>query len=71
MHRRVTVILVTGGAGYVGSAVTAYLRGHGEAVVVVDDLSTGHRDAVAGAEFVQADIADQETLRAVIRRYGV
>lgn len=40
-------ILVTGGAGYIGSAFVERLREAGESVVVVDDLSTGHRDALA------------------------
>jgi UDP-glucose 4-epimerase len=45
-------VLVTGGAGYIGSVVTAQLLAQGHEVVVVDDLSTGHADAVPpGAEF--------------------
>jgi UDP-glucose 4-epimerase len=52
-------ILVTGGAGYVGSVCAAELLRQGHAVTVVDDLSTGFRDAVPhGAEFVQLDIGD-------------
>ncbi|SDC46348.1 UDP-glucose 4-epimerase GalE [Actinokineospora iranica] len=52
-------LLVTGGAGYVGSVCAARLIESGHEVVVVDDLSTGHADAVPdGARFVQADIAD-------------
>ena len=52
-------LLVTGGAGYVGSVCAARLLEHGHEVVVVDDLSTGYEDAVPeGAEFVRADIAE-------------
>ncbi|GAA2967889.1 UDP-glucose 4-epimerase GalE [Actinokineospora diospyrosa] len=52
-------LLVTGGAGYVGSVCAARLVESGHEVVVVDDLSTGHADAVPdGARFVEADIAD-------------
>lgn len=52
-------LLVTGGAGYVGSVCAAKLAESGHDVVVVDDLSTGHADAVPDAcRFVQADIAD-------------
>ncbi|GAA2674878.1 MULTISPECIES: UDP-glucose 4-epimerase GalE [Actinosynnema] len=52
-------LLVTGGAGYVGSVTAARLVESGHEVVVLDDLSTGHADAVPeGAEFVQADIDD-------------
>jgi UDP-glucose 4-epimerase len=52
-------LLVTGGAGYVGSVCAAHLVDAGHEVVVLDDLSTGHRDAVPdGAHFVEGDIAD-------------
>jgi UDP-glucose 4-epimerase len=52
-------ILVTGGAGYIGSVVTARLLAVGHEVVVVDDLSTGHVDAVpSGAQFHQRSIAE-------------
>ena len=51
-------LLVTGGAGYVGSVCAAHLVEAGHAVVVLDDLSTGHRDAVPdGAAFVEGDLA--------------
>jgi UDP-glucose 4-epimerase len=50
-------LLVTGGAGYIGSVVAARLVADGHEVVVLDDLSTGHADAVpAGAEFVIGDL---------------
>jgi UDP-glucose 4-epimerase len=50
-------VLVTGGAGYIGSVVTAQLLAEGHEVVVVDDLSTGHADAVPkGAEFHELPI---------------
>ncbi len=52
-------LVVTGGAGYIGSVVTSLLLEAGHTVTVVDDLSTGHADAVPeGAEFVQARIHD-------------
>lgn len=58
-------LLVTGGAGYIGSVVAACLLDAGHEVVVLDDLSTGHRDAVpAGTEFVHADLADTEQVLA-------
>ena len=51
-------LLVTGGAGYVGSVCAKVLLEQGHRVVVVDDLSTGNADAVPdGAEFVEADVA--------------
>lgn len=57
-------VLVTGGAGYIGSVVTEELVRGGHEVVVYDSLYKGHRKAVvAGAAFVQADLADAGTLR--------
>ncbi|MFF3982081.1 UDP-glucose 4-epimerase GalE [Streptomyces sp. NPDC001828] len=51
--------LVTGGAGYVGSVVAAHLVEAGHTVTVLDDLSTGFREAVpAGAEFIEGRIQD-------------
>jgi UDP-glucose 4-epimerase len=50
-------LLVTGGAGYVGSVNAAHLVDAGHEVVVLDDLSTGHRDAVpAAARFIEAEL---------------
>src|SRR5579875_2723776 len=52
-------LLVTGGAGYIGSVVAAQLLEAGHEVVVLDDESTGHADGVpAGAEYVRASIQD-------------
>lgn len=64
-------LLVTGGAGYIGSVVTAVLREGGHRVTVLDSLVTGHRDAVpAGVELVQADIADSAAVRGVLDGNG-
>ncbi|MGK5551859.1 UDP-glucose 4-epimerase GalE [Actinomadura kijaniata] len=52
-------LLVTGGAGYIGSVVTAQLLEAGHEVVVLDDLSTGHADAVpAGARLVEGSLRE-------------
>ena len=60
-------VLVTGGAGYIGSVVTEELLRDGHTVVVYDNLSKGHRDAVvAPALFVEADLLDAATLRHAI-----
>jgi UDP-glucose 4-epimerase len=52
-------LLVTGGAGYVGSVNAAHLVEAGHEVVVLDDLSTGHADAVPeGARFVEGELSE-------------
>ena len=56
-------ILVTGGAGYIGSIATALLLDSGYQVNVLDDLSTGHADAVAEeATFIEGSLLNQEDL---------
>lgn len=55
-------ILVVGGAGYIGSHMVAMLLDRGYDAIVVDNLSSGHRDAVLGGTFYQADLADREEL---------
>jgi UDP-glucose 4-epimerase len=59
-------ILVTGGAGYIGSIVTEELINQGEKVVVIDNLLFGHREAVhPAAEFVEGDLSDRSTIQAL------
>ena len=56
-------LLITGGAGFIGSVLTAYLLDHGYEVVVVDDLSTGHSKSIdSRASFIQASILDKAAL---------
>jgi UDP-glucose 4-epimerase len=63
-------ILVTGGAGYIGSVAVEQLIAAGEAVVVFDNLSQGHRAAVhPGAAFVEGDLADRAKLDAVLAEH--
>jgi UDP-glucose 4-epimerase len=63
-------ILVTGGAGYIGSVVAEQLVEAGESVVVFDSLCQGHRAAVhPGAIFVQGDLADRAAVDAALGRH--
>lgn len=56
-------ILVTGGAGYIGSVVAELLVARGYSTLVLDNLSEGHREAVPpGAEFIAGDLNDRATL---------
>src|SRR3954471_22471412 len=65
-------VLVTGGAGYIGSVVTAALVDGGHEVTVLDDLSTGHGDAVPeGARFVQGSLHDSAPVLAEVRPEAV
>jgi len=61
-------ILVSGGAGYIGSHAARALRRSGYEVVLYDNLSTGFRRLAQGFELVEGDIADEATLRPVLAR---
>ena len=65
-------VLVTGGAGYIGSHMVLELLDAGEKVVVIDNLSTGFRWAVApGAELIIGDIADTDLVKSTIKAHNV
>lgn len=65
-------ILVTGGAGYIGSIISEELIKRGHTVVVLDNLQQGHREAVIPeAIFVKTDLADENYLSNVFRRYKI
>lgn len=60
-------VLVTGGAGYIGSVVTEYLLDGGHEVTVADNLSTGHREAVdSRCHLVEMDLLEQDSVREVL-----
>ncbi len=65
------ILLVCGGAGYIGSNMTAMLAAHGHRSVVFDNFSKGHRAAVSGVEVVEGDLADYESLVTTLRDRGI
>jgi UDP-glucose 4-epimerase len=64
-------VLVCGGAGYIGSNMTAMLNAEGHEPVVYDNLSGGHRAAVGETQLVEGDLADCELLVATLRKYSI
>lgn len=64
-------ILITGGAGYIGSHANCWLSSQGCRTVVLDNLVYGHREFVQWGEFVQGDILDGELLDSVFTQYHV
>ena len=64
-------ILVTGGAGYIGSHVVRQLAEAGEDVVVLDNLSTGFRSAVTNGILIVGDTGDREAVSRVLSEHGV
>jgi len=62
-------VLLTGGAGYIGSATTRMLTAGGHDVLVLDDLSKGHDAALLGAPLEIADLRDRKTVRAACEKF--
>ena len=64
-------ILVTGGAGYIGSHTAHHLRARGDDVVVFDSLVAGHRAAVVGFPLIVGDIRDAGLVESSVRQHGI
>jgi len=65
-------VLITGGAGYIGSHAVLAFREAGYEVVVVDNLATGHRDAVpAEVPFIKCDVGDLQRVQETIQAHGI
>ncbi len=63
-------ILITGGAGFIGSALARALLARGDRIVIVDNLSTGfERNVPSAAEFVRGDVSDREVVRSLFARH--
>jgi len=67
------VILVTGGAGYIGSHTVRLLAEKGEKIVVLDSLVYGHKDALVNKEvdFVKGDLGDPKCVESIFKKYAV
>ena len=64
-------VLVCGGAGYIGSNMTAMLAAEGHEPVVFDNLSKGHKSAIGETEFVEGDLADSRLLVETLEKYSI
>ncbi len=64
-------ILVTGGAGYIGSHTVLQLRARGERVVVLDSLYTGFRQSVLDTPLIVANVGDRDKVLETLRTYGI
>ncbi|MBL0386483.1 UDP-glucose 4-epimerase GalE [Tumebacillus sp. ITR2] len=66
-----TAILVTGGAGYIGSHTVRHLMEQGHEVVVLDNLQTGHRGAVLTPHFYEGDISDAALITEIVKKHRI
>ena len=64
-------VLVTGGAGYVGSHAAKQLVKSGHDVMIVDNLAEGHQPAVGNLPFVAADLLDKERITAALKEHKI
>ena len=65
-------VLVTGGAGYIGSVIVERLLGEGARVVVLDNFAQGHRDAVLpGATLIEGNLGDRPLVETVLREHAI
>jgi UDP-glucose 4-epimerase len=65
------MILITGGAGYIGSHCTLELKRAGYDCVILDNLSEGHTEAIQSEHFCKAELSDVEQIREVFKKYPI
>jgi UDP-glucose 4-epimerase len=65
------IVLVCGGAGYIGSNMTAMLKSEGHEPVVFDNLSKGHKSVIGEIEFVEGDLGDSRLLIETLEKYNI
>jgi UDP-glucose 4-epimerase len=64
-------VLVCGGAGYIGSNMTAMLADEGYEPIVLDNLSKGHKSAIGNTELVEGDLADHQLVIETLEKYNI
>lgn len=65
------MILIVGGAGYIGSHMVKALLSSGREVVILDNLSTGHRELVMGGTLIHGDLGDEDVLNQIFSQYPI
>lgn len=65
------MILIVGGAGYIGSHMVKALLSSGREVVILDNLSTGRRELVMGGTLIHGDLGDEDVLNQIFSRYPI
>jgi len=65
------MILVTGGAGYIGSHTVKLLKNNGYDIVVIDNLSTGHKEFIKNINFVKCDLSNKALLNDIFKQYKI
>ncbi|MBU4258018.1 MAG: UDP-glucose 4-epimerase GalE [Proteobacteria bacterium] len=65
------MILVIGGAGYIGSHMVKELISHGREAVILDNLTTGHRELLPDGEFIKGDLGDENLLHRIFKTYPI
>ena len=71
MFKKKHTVLVAGGAGFIGSHMVSLLLAKGYDVIVLDNLSTGHQDAIRGGTLVMGDLSDTALLESIFQQHDI